>query len=197
MQKKARYSHPAQINYETLAEICDILSTAGKLSQAARAVVTYLTHHLKLKGAALMLLNRRSKKLELAASQGLSDFYLNKGPISSARSIAASLSDGPVAIFNVRDDPRLQYPEEAQREGIESILSVPLVLRKKPLGVLRIYTTEPWEFTMEDIIFMQSVALMLALVLDNIRVSGAYKTSIEVLKELRPPIRPTKRTLHE
>lgn len=197
MQKKVSYLHSADLNYETLAEICDILSTAGKLSQAARAVVTYLTHHLNLKGASLMLLNRRNKKLEVAASQGLSESYLSKGPISSAHSIAASLSDGPVAIFNVRDDPRLQYPEEAHGEGIESILSVPLVLRKKPLGVLRIYTAEPWEFTLEDITFMQSVALMLALVLDNIRVSGAYKTSIEVLKELRPPIRPTKRTLHE
>ncbi|MBU1277335.1 MAG: GAF domain-containing protein [Proteobacteria bacterium] len=197
MQKKARHSHPAHFNYETLAEICDILSTAGKMGQAARAVVIYLTHHLKLKGAALMLLNRRSKKLEVAASQGLSDFYLNKGPISSARSITASLSDGPVAIFNVRDDPRLQYPEEAQREGIESILSVPLVLRGKPLGVLRLYTAEPWEFTMEDITFVQAVALMLALVLDNIRISGAYKTSIETLKELRVPIRRAKRTLHE
>lgn len=197
MRKKTRYSHPALFNYETLAEICDILSTAGKLGQAARAVVVYLTNHLKLKGASLMLLNRRSRKLEVAASQGLSDFYLNKGPISSARSIAASLSDGPVAIFNVRDDPRLQYPEEAQREGIESILSVPLVLRGKPLGVLRLYTAEPWEFTMEDITFVQAVSLMLALVLDNIRVSGAYKTSIEALKELRPPILRGKRTLHE
>ncbi|MCB2194056.1 MAG: GAF domain-containing protein [Deltaproteobacteria bacterium] len=197
MQKKVRHSHPASFNYETLAEICDILSTAGKLNQAARAVVTYLTNHLNLKGASLMLLNRRSKKLEIASSQGLSETYLNKGPISSSRSIAASLEDGPVAISNVRDDPRLQYPDEAVSEGIESILSVPLVLRKKPLGVLRIYTSEPWEFTMEDITFMQAVALLLALVLDNIRVSGAYKTSIEALKELRPPIRRAKRTLHE
>ncbi|BEQ12939.1 GAF domain-containing protein [Desulfoferula mesophila] len=197
MQKKVRYSHPAHFNYETLAEICDILSNAGKLNLTARAVVTYLTNQLKLKGAALMLLNRRSKKLEIAASQGLSESYLNKGPISASRSITASLEDGPVAIFNVRDDPRLQYPAEALNEGIESILSVPLVLRQKPLGVLRIYTAEPWEFTMEDITFMQSVALMLALVLDNIRVSGAYKTSIEALKDLRPPIRRAKRTLHE
>ena len=39
MQKKARYSNPAHFNYETLAEICDILSNAGKLNLAARAVV--------------------------------------------------------------------------------------------------------------------------------------------------------------
>ncbi len=68
--KKGALFPTAHFNYQTLADICDILSTAGKLGQAARAVVTYLTNQLQIKGAALMLLNRRSKKLEIAASQG-------------------------------------------------------------------------------------------------------------------------------
>ncbi|MCF8034976.1 MAG: GAF domain-containing protein [Desulfarculaceae bacterium] len=197
MQNKVRYSLPAHFNYQTLAEICDLISSAKNMETAARSTVHYFTNLLGMKGAALMLLNRRSKKLELAASQGLSDYYLNKGPISASRSIAASISEGPVAIFNVSDDPRLQYPSEAAEEGIASLLSTPLVLRGKPMGVLRIYTAEPWEFTMDDITFVQAVALMLALVLDNLRVSKAYKTSIEELKTLRAPIKPAKRTLHE
>ncbi len=197
MQKKVHYSQPARFNYQTLADICDVISSAKNMQAAARATVDYLTHHLGLKGAALMLLNRRSKKLEISASQGLSDYYLNKGPISAGRSIAASISEGPVAIFNVRDDPRLQYPQEAEREGIESLLSVPLMLRGRAMGVLRLYTAEPWEFTMDDVTFVQAVSLMLALVLDNIRVSKAYKISIEELKILRPVQRTNKRTLHE
>jgi signal transduction protein with GAF and PtsI domain len=197
MQKKVRYAQPAHFNYQTLADICDLISSAKDMKTAARSTVEFFTKRLGLKGAALMLLNRPSKKLEVAASQGLSASYLNKGPLSAGRSITASLSEGPVAIFNVRDDPRLQYPEEAAREGVESLLSTPLVLRGKPLGVLRLYTAEPWEFTMDDITFVQAVALMLALVLDDIRVSHAYKTSIEALKVLRPPVKPSKRTLHE
>lgn len=197
MQNKVRYSLPAHFNYQTLGEICDVISSAKNMQTAARATVDYFTYHLGLKGAALMLLSRRSKKLEIAASQGLSDYYLNKGPISASRSIAASIDEGPVAIFSVRDDPRLQYPAEAAQEGIESLLSVPMVLRGKPMGVLRLYTSEPWEFTLDDITFVQAVALVLALVLDNLRVSQAYKTSIEELKALRAPIKPAKRTLHE
>ena len=197
MLSKARRVETNQFNYQTLADICDMISGQRSMKSAAQAIVAYFTSELGLKGAACMLLNRRSKKLEIAASKGLSAFYLNKGPLSATKSISASISDGPVAIFNVRDDPRLQYPDEANREGIQSILSVPMVLRGRPIGVLRLYTAEPWEFSMDQINFVQAVAQMLALVVDNMRVAGAYKTSIEVLKELRPPIKPVKRTLHE
>jgi signal transduction protein with GAF and PtsI domain len=178
-----------EINYQTLQKIGEIISSSRDMNTVAKRVVKALPEILEIKGAALMLLNRRSKELEVAASHGLSAFYLNKGPISSMKSIAESLSEGPVGIYNVRDDPRLQYPAEANREGIESILSVPLMMRGKPQGVLRLYTAEPWEFSMQDITFVQAIAQMLALVLENMRVAGAYKTSLELIKVLRPMIK--------
>ena len=45
-----------------------------------------------------------------------------KVPVSALHSIAQSLESGPVAIYDVMDDPRIQYPKEAQKEGISSIL---------------------------------------------------------------------------
>ncbi|MEW5914722.1 MAG: GAF domain-containing protein [Thermodesulfobacteriota bacterium] len=197
MARKTRRTKPHEITYQTLGEICDLISSADKLVRVAQLTVAQLQAKMGLKGCALMLLNRRTRQLEMAASEGLSQSYLSKGPLSASKSIADSLKEGPVAIFDVRDDPRLQYPEEARREGIASILSVPLVLRGRPLGVLRLYTAEPWEFTLADVNSVQAVALILALVLDGLRVAGAYKTSVEALKVLRPASTPRKRTLHE
>ena len=174
-----------EINYETLGRISQIISSSKSLGKVAQNIATALTEELNLKGCALMLLNRRSKKLEVTASYGLSQEYLNKGPLSATRSIAKSLSDGPVAIYNVAEDPRLQYPGEAVREGIASILSVPVMLRGRPLGVLRLYTAQRWEFKMQDLTFIQAVAEIIALVLDNIRVTGAYKNALDALKGLR------------
>ena len=187
---KARY-------FQSLYEVAAAVNSVHTVEELLNTIVEKMAEAVEAKGCALMLLTRRSRKLEIAAAQGLSASYLNKGPLSSAKSIAESLKEGPVAIFNVRDDPRLQYPEEAAKEGIESIISVPLMLRGKALGCLRLYTAEPWEFTMADVNFVQAVALMLGLVLDSLRIAGAYKTSVEVLKMLRPVTRPSKRTLHE
>jgi signal transduction protein with GAF and PtsI domain len=174
-----------EISYESLSAICDSISSAQELADVGHHVVRQLTEALGLKGCSLMLLDHRTKELQIAAAYGLSDRYLHKGPISSLKSIAASLEEGPVAIYDVSEDPRLQYPKEAEQEGIRSILSVPMVLRGRPLGVLRMYTSEAWEFTTQDLTFVTAIALIVGLVVDDLRSSNAYKNSLDVLKHMR------------
>ena len=132
----------------------------------------------------LFLFNRKTNELELATSFGLSDEYLNKGPVSALRSIAQSLKDGPVAIYDVMDDPRIQYPKEAEKEGISSILSVPIIVGGKLMGAVRVYTSEPWEFTLDDINFVQALAQIAGGAINMARYVK-LKSSIEVLKTMR------------
>ncbi|MBU0514067.1 MAG: GAF domain-containing protein, partial [Proteobacteria bacterium] len=170
------------VNYETLRLICDTVSASKKLDDVSQSLVKSLTEALEVKGCALMLWDRRANELVVTASKGLSEEYLDKGPVSAIKSIGKSLHEGPVGIYDVEDDPRLQYPEEASKEGIKSIMSVPMVLRGRPIGVLRVYTDEPWTFQEIDIVFMQAVAEIAALVIDNLRLYRGLKSSIEVLK---------------
>ena len=86
---------------------------------------------LDAKGCALFLVNRKTHELNMAALYGLSDKYVDKDPLSALQSITQPLEVGPVTIFDVSDNPRIQYPEEAQEEGIASILSVPITIRRK------------------------------------------------------------------
>ncbi len=72
---------------------------------------------MAVKGCALFLVDKKNEELKLAGAYGLSEEYLNKGPLSALKSIVASLHEGPVAIYDVTDDPRIQYPAEAQKEG--------------------------------------------------------------------------------
>jgi len=142
---------------------------------------------LEVKGCALFLVNRRSEELELAAAFGLSRNYLNKGPVSAIKSIAATFRDGPVAIAEVADDPRIQYPAEARKEGIASILSVPMIIHGNAIGALRIYTATPAEFTIDDVTFAQAIAQLAALAIDSSRLRLGLKNSIEILKTMRDP----------
>ena len=185
------------VNYETLSRITDAITSKRKWYEVAEKIVTDLTEIFGLKGSALMLLDQKTNELKVLAAHGLSQRYLDKGPVSSAKSIAASLNEGPVAIFDVGDDPRLQYPEEAISEGIKSILSVPIVLREKPFGVLRLYTAEPWEFRERDIIFFQAFSLIIAFAIDSVRVYKGLKSSIEILKLRQAPKVPGADTFYE
>jgi len=170
------------MNYETLLKITREISLSRDPEEVVYPIVESVTKALEAKGCALFLFNRKTKELEVAASYGLSDEYLNKGPVSAIQSIASSLKDGPVAIYDVTDDPRIQYPEEAKKEGISSILSVPIIVRKDPFGTLRVYTREPWEATLEDVNFVQAVALISGMALEMCRLYKGLKDSIEILK---------------
>ena len=173
------------MNYEALLKITRDISSCRDPEEVVFPIVESVATTLEAKGCALFLFNRKTSELEVAASYGLSDEYLNKGPISSIHSIASSLRDGPVAISDVTDDPRIQYPEEAKKEGISSILSVPIILHKNPLGALRVYTRETWEAILEDVNFVQAVAQIAGMAIEMCRHYKGLKDSIEILKTKR------------
>ena len=175
------------LNYETLLKVTRAISHSKNPEEVVLMTVESIKTALDVKGCTVFLINRKTSDLEVAASYGLSDEYINKGPVSALRSIARSLEDGPVAIFDVTDDPRIQYPEEAEKEGIASILSVPIVAGGILIGALRVYTTESWEFTLEDVNFVQAMANMTGMALDMARHYKGLKDSIEILKTMRDP----------
>ncbi len=188
-----------RINYDTLVNITGSITASRDPDEVVLLTVESVTNAMKVKGCTLFLINRKSNELEIAGSFGLSQEYLDKGPVSALHSIAESLEEGPVAIYDVLDDPRLQYPQEAKKEGIASILSVPIKIHNTIFGVLRVYTAEPWEFTMDDINFVQAVAQITGMAVDMCRLNKGLKSSIEVLKTMRDPrlMRSKRRTPYE
>ena len=187
------------MNYEVITKITNAVAMSRDPEEVTLLIVESVTTALEAKACALLLFNRKTNELEVAASFGLSDEYLNKGPLSAIHSIASSLKDGPVAIHDVSDDPRLQYPEEAKKEGIASILSEPIVAREKPIGALRVYSSDPWEVSLEDVNLVQAVAQISGMALEMSRLYKGLKDSIEILKAKRDPrtLKSKKWTPHE
>jgi GAF domain-containing protein len=188
-----------RMHYETLLKVTQAISMSKDPEDVVVTTVEAVKTALKAKGAALFLVNKKTNELQLAAANGLSREYRDKGPLSAVKSIAASLEEGPVAIYDVSDDPRIQYPKAAKKEGIASILSVPISIHGQVIGTLRVYTAEPWEFTIEDVNLVQAVAQIAGMALDMARLSRGYKSSIEILKSMRDPkqLKSTKRTPYE
>ena len=174
-------------NYETLLQITRDISATRDPEKVVLLIVESVKTALNVKGCTLFLINRKTSELQVAASYGLSQEYLDKGPVSALKSIAQSLEEGPVAIYDVSDDPRLQYPKEAEKEGIASIMSVPIQVHGRVIGALRVYTAEQWEFTMNDVNFVQAVAQIAGMAIDMCRLNKGLKSSIEILKTMRDP----------
>jgi GAF domain-containing protein len=187
------------INYETMVKVTKAISHSREPEEVVLMTVESIKTALGAKGCSLFLIDRKTDELGLAAAYGLSDEYINKGPVSALHSIAQSLEEGPVAIYDVMDDPRIQYPQEARKEGIASLLSVPIVVGGNLIGAMRVYTSEPWEFTLEDVNFVQALAQIAGMAINMAKHTKGLKSSIDILKTMREvqTHRSTRRTPYE
>ena len=173
-----------RMHYNELIDLTKAISHCKDLEEVALTTAHGVKTAFNVKGCTIFLL-KKGRELGLAASSGLSEEYLNKGPVRYMQEITEAKDQVPIAIYDVQDDPRIQYPEEAQKEGISSLLGVPIVSRNKVVGALRVYTSEPWEFSMEDITIIQAIAQVCGIAMDTCRLVKGYKSSIEALKDLR------------
>lgn len=155
--------------YESLYEIAVALNSNRAPDSILRSIVQRVAQAMDAKGCSLMLLTVDKKQLLHMAAYGLSDWYVRKGPVSVDESISEALDDKPIVVLDATEDERVQYRKQAQKEGIASILCVPVSLREEIVGVIRVYTKKPYHFTTDDIFFVRAVANLGAIALENAR----------------------------
>jgi transcriptional regulator with GAF, ATPase, and Fis domain len=154
-----------------------------------------LTAGLDIKGCAIFVLNAVTEELETLASFGLSAKYLTKGPLSTPKSIRETFQGNPVVIADINmKNKSLQYPDEARKEGIAAIVSLPVVHLGEVVGVLRLYHWEPWQVSAQDLESLQILAGMIGLAMTYTRFHNTVHAIAEVLGhtfqvELKPKIK--------
>ena len=168
--------------YHRLYEVAEAVNSAGTPDAVRRALVESVAEALHSKACSIMLLTPDRKRLLHTVAYGLSDWYLRIGPVSADKSISEALDGKPVAVLDATEDERVQYRKQAKREGIASILSVPIMLRGQIIGVIRVYSEEPREYTEDDMYFARAVANLGAIALENARVHDSLWKEFEAFK---------------
>ena len=169
--------------YKILYDIAQKLNSDLASEGVLHTIVENICTAAGAKGCSLMLMTPDQQQLIHTVAHGLSDCYVRKGPVSADKSISESLEGKPVVVLNATKDERIQYREQAKKEGITSILSVPMMLREETIGVIRVYTAEPCHFTMDDIYFVGAVANLGAIALENARLYEAVQKDYETFSQ--------------
>jgi GAF domain-containing protein len=172
---------PQRDYYQALYQAALTISSSLELDQVLQSVVTSTTKAMQVKACLLRLLDPTSGQLRLSAVHGLSSGYLAKGPVNVVHSLIDSeaLKGSPVYVADVRTDPRFQYKEAARHEGLVSVLCVPLEVHGDCIGVMRVYTTTPTDFTEDDIQFLSVLASLAALAIENARLYESIRSSYD------------------
>ncbi len=165
--------------YEALEKIVGSLDH----DEVMQSIVESTVKAMGVKACSLRLVDRRRRKLILGCSTGLSEGYVRKGPvlIEASGLDREALEGKTVYVENAQSDPRWQYPEKAQQEGIISVLVAPLTAEGKAVGVLRIYAGEVRTFDEEEMRFLEAMARLSGLALENARLHQTLRSDFEML----------------
>jgi len=164
---------------ETLNLIAVKTATTLGLTPRLDLICGSVRELMGVKGVLIRLLDERTNRLEIVSSCGLSNAYIKRGPIDLDKSYARTLKGEPHVVLDVASDPSVQYPEEIKKEGIVSMLAVPLQGREKVIGTLRLFTSERREFTQEEIDFVSALASQGAISIENARFYDVLKRQDE------------------
>ena len=142
-----------------------------------------MAHALEVKAVSVRLIDKEKQVLELVASHGLSKKYLNKGPVRIEKSVTEALKGKTVIINDATSNKEVQYKDEKKKEGITSILTVPIKAKDEVIGVMRYYTAEERDFTEGEVMLAQAVAGLGGLAIQNASMYLLLKQDMQCLKD--------------
>jgi signal transduction histidine kinase len=159
----------ASQRYKILYGISQELNSNVEPDEVLNTIVKTICEAATAKGASLLLLTPNKQQLIHTIDYGLSENYVKKGPLKIDAGSKLPLQGTPVQIPDITSDPRSQYREESIKEGVVSILSLPLMCRGEVIGIARIYMAEKRKFSPQEIDFYGALANLGAIALERAR----------------------------
>jgi serine phosphatase RsbU (regulator of sigma subunit) len=184
-----------------------LTETSFDLQPLLDEIVRVTAEMMHMKACTIRLLDDASGEMRLKASYGLSREYLFKGPVIAAKSIFRQLiercceDNDVVEVYDVAQDPRMQYAREAVSEGIHSLLAAPLARDGRAIGGLSVFTANPHVFSADErrlfktIANQASVAISLAQLysekLELRQIEHELEIAADIQRKLMPSEAPT------
>ena len=175
-----------KIDLDIFKLVTRAITKSNNLVIMANHLTQLLVGALGIKGCSIFILNPESKEIEALGGFGLSIQYMTKGPLLAGKSLGSILSREPVVIADTKDTDRLQYPEEAKKEGIGAIVSIPIISNAEPIGALRLYHHEKWNVSEQDLDSLMIFGESIGLAMTYTRILTALSSVKEAVDDVHP-----------
>jgi GAF domain-containing protein len=164
-------------------DLASNINSSLDIKQILHNLTADICEALGMKGVIIRLLNKSSGELELVASYGLSEAFLNKGPVSAQKHLNRVLQGETIVIDDVKTDDTLQYRDEVIREGIVSMLVVPIKSKDEVIGIMRLCGAVKRGYTEDIILLVNALAQTGGLAIQNASMYLALQNDMQDLKE--------------
>jgi len=159
-----------------LLEISKAIASGLYLEDVLRLIVTVTANIMNSKICSLWIFDERDQKLKLKATQSISEEYLKERSLALGEGVVGgvALRNQPMAILDVLKDPLYKEKELAKKEGLVSMLSVPMCIKDRVIGVINCYTSFPHSFSKSEEEILSTVANQAAICIENSGLTEAF-----------------------
>lgn len=167
MNKDTPISYEDQI--KALSKISKAITSDLYLEDILKLIVTVTAQAMGSNICSLMLVDEKKKELVFRATQSISEEYIKKLPLKIGEGISGKVAkqNKPITVKDVTKDSNYKYADLAKKEGLCSLLCVPLAVKKKVIGVINCYTATPHDFTEMEISILTTIANQAAVAIEN------------------------------
>ena len=181
--QQARLLERIQTNSMLFLDLASAINSSLDVKKILHNLTAELSEALGMKGVIIRLLNKENGNLQLVASHGLSEEFLDKGPLSAEKSVAQAMKGETIIIEDVEHDERIQYRDEVIREGIVSMLVVPIKLKDDVIGIMRLCSDVKRDYSQDIILLVNALAQTGGLAIRNASLYLALQDDMKELKD--------------
>ncbi|MGH7990247.1 MAG: two-component system sensor histidine kinase NtrB, partial [Limisphaerales bacterium] len=170
--------------FESLSSVSRTINSTLNLDEALRVITREACELMRARMCSLMMLDESREWLDLRASYGAGAAYIGKSRLSVEESLLGVVArrKKPMQVANVQTSSHYQNVEVARREGLISLLSVPLLFAGQSIGTLNVYTSRLYNFSNEEIKILSALAELSAIAIEKARL---YERVVDVEEQLR------------
>ena len=164
---KTQVPHEEQIR--ALTEISRAITSDLYLDGILTLVVSVTAKVMDSKICSLWLVDEKKEELKLRATQTISKEYLKERSLKLGEGVVGTVAKKniPLSTYNVLKKREYKEKEMARKEKLSSMLSVPLVVKEKVIGVINCYSQRPRRFSDLEVNLLTSVASQAAVAIVN------------------------------
>ncbi|MFH1201587.1 MAG: GAF and ANTAR domain-containing protein [Candidatus Omnitrophota bacterium] len=154
---------------KALSKISKAITSDFYLDDILRLIVTVTAEVMDSNICSLMLIDEKTNELVVRATQSISEEYNKKPPLKIGEGIAGKVAqeNKPIAIKDVTKEHEYKHKDIAKKEGLSSLLCVPMSVKGKVIGVINCYTSKPYNFSDEEIEVLTTIANQAAVAIEN------------------------------
>jgi two-component system, NtrC family, sensor kinase len=170
---------------EVFQKITRMTSMVLDHQEVMNTIVRSLPELLNIDACTIRLLDSSIRSFVLGAAHGVSLEYLSREVIDTEETLSMVRSGYPVYSAHVDEDPYLPFREAARREGIKSVLTVPILYQGELIGIMRLLSRSDRSFSSGEISFAMALAEQVGIAISHGSMFKEMEAQLTFLREIQ------------